>query len=140
MAQVVKRLPIIVLAGSDAQPAEVPAGLHRDAMLTGPKGTIRLQNGRCMAAELIDRIRASECFEEPWLMGPRDWYEQQVDCPLVPVEGSLAETLRQLIATTRQEIAGHRPFAVTTCDILPTADEFRQLLDKDYLPHADTMF
>lgn len=32
------------------------------------------------------------------------------------------------------------PVAVTTSDILPTAEEFRRLLDESYLPHQDAVF
>jgi len=79
------RLPIIVLASSDSRPGAVPDGMHRDKMLSGPKGTIQLQNGRCLAAELVDRIRSSGCFAEPILLGPKQWYDGKVDCEIIHV-------------------------------------------------------
>ncbi len=134
------RLPIIVLAGSDTRPGTLPAGLQSHEMLTGPKGTIGLSTGRCLAGEVVARIRSSGCFLEPLLMGPRDWYEGQVDCEIIPVAGSLVQTLRKLTATMAERFPGHQPVAITACDILPPASDFRQLIEQDYRPHADTMF
>ena len=51
------RLPILVLAGSDRQPAPVPRQLKADDMLTGLKGALRLPSGRCLAGELVERYR-----------------------------------------------------------------------------------
>ncbi len=134
------RLPIIVLAGSDSRPSEVPETLPRDEMLAGPKGTIPLRSGNCLAAELIARVRASGCFTEPLLLGPRSWYEGKVDCELIHVEGALIQTLRQLVHTANERFDPHQPFAVTTCDILPTIEDFQQLLQRDYTPHIDSMY
>jgi hypothetical protein len=135
-----RRLPIIVLGNSDARPGASPEGVPRTALLTGPKGTIRLRSGRCLAAELIARIRDSQRFEDPVLLGPRDWYRGQVDCDIQHVEGSLIHTLRELMSTVRQRWSWDQPFAVTSCDILPTAEDLRELLDRDYAPHADAIF
>jgi hypothetical protein len=133
-------LPIIVLAGSDTRPAKVPEGMQHDQMLTGPKGTIQLRTGRCLAAELVERIRASQCFAEPLLLGPRSWYQGKIDCELIHVEGTLVQTLRQLASTVKDRFDGHQPITVTTCDILPSGADFQQLLTKDYAPVADAMF
>ena len=96
-----ERLPIIVLAGSDSRPGHIPDGMQRDSMLTGPKGTLRLRNGRYLVAELVARIRASRCFDEPLLLGPRDRYDGKVDCEIIHVEGALVHTLRQLAPRCR---------------------------------------
>ncbi|MHB8971695.1 MAG: hypothetical protein ACYC3X_12040 [Pirellulaceae bacterium] len=134
------RLPIIILAGSDSRPGDAPAGVPRDAVLAGPKGTLTLRSGRCLAAELIDRVRASQRFGEPLLLGSRSEYAGKVDCEIRHVEGSLLQTLRELAKIVQERFAGEQPFAVTSCDILPSAADFRQLLDRNYAPHAAAMF
>ncbi len=91
-------------AGSDSHPGAVPGELSPGAMLTGPKGTLQLRSGRCMAAELIARIRASQRFAEPLLLGPRQWYEGKVDCEISHVEGTMIQTLRHLTDIMQEPI------------------------------------
>ncbi len=133
-------IPIIVLGGSDSKPGTVPPGMQSSDMLYGAKGTIPLSTGRPMAGEVIARIRASGCFGEPLLLGPAAWYEGQIDCEVVSVEGTLVQTLRRLTETIADRFPGHDPVALTACDILPTAAEFRQLMETDYAPHCQSMF
>jgi hypothetical protein len=133
-------MPILILASSDPQPGTAPDGLSSEAMLTGPKGTLPLRSGRCMAAELIARIRRSERFGEPLLLGPRSWYAGKVDCEIVHVAGTLIDTLRQMMNVVQARVPDGEPFAVTPCDILPSADDLQRLMDNDYAPHADAMF
>ena len=135
-----ERLPIIVLAGSDVRPGTVPEGMQRDQMLIGPKGTIQLGTGRCLAAELVQRIHSSHCFSEPLVLGPKPWYDQKVDCEVVHVEGTLVQTLGQLTRTVMDRFTTHQPIAIIACDILPSAADLQQLINEDYAPHADTMF
>ena len=72
------RLPCIVLAGSDPPAGVIPRELKREDMLTGYKGAHRLPWGRCLAGELVERIKESDRFEEPILVGPRRIYVRQV--------------------------------------------------------------
>jgi hypothetical protein len=134
------RMPILILASSDPSPGTAPDGLSPEAMLTGPKGTLPLRSGRCMAAELIARIRSSERFADPVLLGPRSWYAGKVDCEIVHVAGPLIDTLRQMMQVVQERIPDGQPFAVTPCDILPSADDWRQVMDNEYAPHSDAMF
>ena len=134
------RLPIIVLAGSDSHPGAVPAALSPDALLAGPKGTFVLRSGRCLAAELVARIRASQRFAEPLLLGPRQWYAGKVDCEVSHVEGALIQTLRHLTDILQTRFPATQPVAVAPCDILPSSADFQQLLDVDYAPHAGAKF
>jgi hypothetical protein len=133
-------LPIFILAGSDSSPDTVPPGVHPSDVLAGPKGRILLRTGRCLVAELVDRIRASGRFGEPLLVGPRQWYSGLVDCEILSVQGTLVDTLRQLADAVRHRLPPEQPFAVTSCDILPSASSFRQLLDEDYRSHDDALF
>ena len=134
------RLPILVLAGSDRQPAPVPRQLKADDRLTGLKGALRLPSGRCLAGELVERLKKSERFEDPILIGPRKVYAGNVDCEIVDVEGDLAMTLAQIRQLIRNRFDLSSPVAFSTCDILPTPDEIRRLLAESYDPHASCFF
>lgn len=136
----VQQLPIIVLGNSDAHPGSSPDGVPREELLSGPKGIIALRSGRCLAAELIERIRQSHRFLDPLLLGPRDWYSGKVDCEIEHVEGSLIHTLRQLTRTVQQRWPADQPVAVASCDILPTPQDLQKLVDVDYVPHVEAVF
>jgi hypothetical protein len=71
--------------------------MSADQMLTGFKGAKLLPWGRCLAAELIERIRQTDRFCEPLMIGPRRIYGDLIDVPVVDVEGSLATTLQHAI-------------------------------------------
>ncbi|HUG89484.1 MAG TPA: hypothetical protein VML55_01535 [Planctomycetaceae bacterium] len=129
-------LPILVLAGSDRQPGHVPGGLDRDDLLTGLKGAARLPSGRCLAGELVDRLRSCGRFASPLLFGPRRAYEGHVECEIVDVDGTLAETLARVREVLRSRFPLSEPAAAISCDILPTADEIRRLMEDGYDPHA----
>jgi hypothetical protein len=135
-----ERLPIIVLAGSDPEPGPVPKGLHAEEMLTGYKGACRLPGGGSLVAELIDRIRLSERFEQPIVVGPRRVFEHEVDCEIVDVDGPLVSTLNRvmevLVSRFYESLA---PVALSTCDILPKPEELCRLLESWYEPAKQCM-
>ena len=133
-------MPMIVLGGSDARSGAVPRDMSADQMLGGFKGARPLPWGRCMAAELIERIRGTDRFEAPLLVGPRRIYQDLVDVDIVDVEGNLASTLQETIEAIHRRFDMDAPVAITSCDILPTAEEFCLLLDGAYLPHQDSLF
>lgn len=125
-------LPIIILGGSDSYRQTVPGGLSAADMLSGCKGAVRLPTGRCIAGELVARIRESGRFLEPVLVGPRDVYAGLLDCEIVDVRGNLPATIAAVERVAEQRYGGSRPVAVSACDVLPTAEEFRQLLSEAY--------
>lgn len=126
------RLPIIILGGSDSYRQTVPGGLRAADMLAGCKGAVRLPTGRCIAGELVARIRESGRFLEPVLVGPRDAYAGLLDCEIVDVRGNLPVTIAAAETIAERRYGGSQPVAVSACDVLPTADEFRQLLNEAY--------
>jgi hypothetical protein len=136
----VRKLPILILAGSDQRPGPVGPGLDATAMLSGYKGACSLPSGKCLAAELVDRLRRSGRFDDPILFGPRSVYDSLVDCEVVDTEGSLAVTLSRVLDLLRERYDAGQPIAVTTCDILPTVDEFTDLLEAGYDPQQDCHF
>lgn len=129
-------LPIIILGGSDRYPKTIPKGLSANDMLSGFKGTVRLPSGRCIAGELVARIRESGRFLEPILIGPSDAYEGLLDCEVVDVRGNLLATIAAAETIATQRYGRSHPVAVSVCDVLPTAGEFRQLLEEAYEPHS----
>ena len=135
-----RRLPIIILAGSDPQPGPTPTGITQDDMLSGFKAVCRLASGIPLISELIDRLHKSGRFEPPILIGPRRVYEEIVDCEIVDVEGSLATTLTHTYTFIRRRFHRLDPVAITACDILPTSEEIRLLLETNYDPNADAQF
>ncbi|NIO10259.1 MAG: hypothetical protein GTO40_20545, partial [Deltaproteobacteria bacterium] len=134
------RLPCIVLAGSDPFSGAIPTGLKREDMLTGYKGAQRLPVKRCLAGELVERLKQSDRFEGPILVGPRRIYEGEVDCQVVNAEGDILTTLRTALQFVRARFNFSSPVAFSTCDILPTPNEIRQLLDFCYAPHEGSPF
>ncbi len=132
--------PLLILAGSDQRTGPVPRNLDATQMLSGYKGALPLPGGRPLVAELIDRYRRSGRFTDPVLIGPRSVYRDLVDCEIVDVEGSLADTLvrvRDLIAARLAE-AVH--VAISACDILPTESEIQQLLSSGFDDDTDCCF
>jgi hypothetical protein len=134
------RLPLIILAGSDRRAGPVATGVRPEEMLRGCKGAHRLPSGRPLLAELVDRYRRSECFADPIVVGPLQVYRGLVDCELVHVEGNLAATLAVVHEVAMSRFDSAEPLALSTCDILPTPEEIRQLLRESYQPHAACCF
>jgi hypothetical protein len=135
-----ERLPLIILAGSDKRRGAVPDELHEDEMLGGPKGDKLLDSGRCLVEELVQRARDSECFSDIVVVGPQRQYEGKVSCDLVNVEGNLVCTLESVAETIRTRFNAREPVALSSCDILPTADEFQTLLNTGYAPYRQSHF
>ena len=130
-------LPIIILAGGNDRVETIPDGFTADDLLRGFKGAVKLPSGRCIAGELVERIRESARFEKPILVGPRRIYHDLVDCEIWDTTGDLLATVTGLTRILTERYP-HRPVAVSACDILPTAADFRELLDESYRPHADS--
>ncbi len=128
-------LPVLVMAGGNDRVETIPEGMAPGDLLQGFKGAVRLPSGRCIAGELIQRMRESRRFEDPVLVGPAHVYRDLVDCEVSDTPGDLLANI-QRFATLLTERYPDRPVAVSACDILPTAEEFRTLLDEGYAPRA----
>jgi hypothetical protein len=132
-------LPIIILAGGNERVETVPTGLTPDDILRGFKGAVKLPSGRCIAGELIERICESGRFEKPILVGPRRIYRDLVACEISDTSGDLLATVTELTRLLAERYPD-RPVAVSACDILPTAADFRNLLDESYAPYVNSGF
>ena len=134
------RIPLLILAGSDLVPGPLPPTPFQGQMLSGFKGKLELPSGKTLAAELVDRYRASDRFQEPVLFGPKSVYEGLVDCEIVDVSGNLAKTMERVRDCARTRWPADTPVAVSASDILPTPAEIRDLLETSYDPHPDCKF
>ena len=133
-----KELPLLILAGSDRRRGPVPRALSEGDMLTGTKGALELPWGRCLAAEVVERYRNSDRFADPILVGPAESFGGRVDCEIVDVSGNLATTLQRSLKFIQGRFDPDEPLAVSTCDILPTAMEIRELIDNVFEPHRES--
>jgi hypothetical protein len=133
-------IPIVILAGSDQRAGPIPPGLRSEDILTGYKGALSVPWGGCLAGELVSRLRQSQRFADPILVGPTSVYSGLVDCEIVDVEGSLLVTLSRVVRLLQERFAADQPVAITTCDILPMPGELRDLLQSGYDPHVDCQF
>ena len=135
-----KRLPILILAGSDPHPGPTPTELTQDDMLSGFKAVSKLPSGVPLISELVDRFNASGRFEQPIIIGPRRVYEGVVSCEIVDIEGNLATTLKHTYKFITRRFHHLAPVAISACDILPTPEEIRLLLKTTYDPNEDSQF
>ncbi len=131
------QLPILILAGGNDRLETIPHGFTADDVLRGFKGAVKLPSGRCIAGELVQRIRESGRFKEPVLVGPQRVYDGLVDCEILDTTGDLLATITAFASVLTRRYPD-RPVAVSACDILPTAADFRDLLDESYLPNANS--
>lgn len=132
-------LPLVVLAGSDPRPGSLPelgADLHP---LEGPKGMALKIQGRPLIDLLIERLRASGCFEPIFIAGPTAVYGQQrLECEVIDTDSTFGRNIRAAVETVVPRCPG-RSIAVTSCDILPEVEELHRLME-DYYHHAPLDF
>ena len=135
-----ERLPLIILAGSDAKHAFLPPGRQAADMLQGHKGTIELAGGQPLVGALIERFRQSGRFQQPIVVGPARIYAQlPLDCEVVNSEGGMSRTLETAVKVLTTRFASDSPVAFSACDILPTAQELSTLMGHAYDPVAGSV-
>jgi hypothetical protein len=132
-------LVLIVLAGSDEKPADLPesgAGKHP---VTGPKGVAIQLGGRPLIDHLLDRLRQIEEFEAIYIAGPAAAYGAfRGDAEVIDTDGSFGENIQASVEFGMRRHPG-ASLAFTTCDILPDLDELRSVL-ADYGEHEPLDF
>lgn len=123
-----RRIPLVILGGSDSEPVQLPqsgAGKHP---LVGPKGLEIEVAGEPLIDRLIDHLRGMELFEPIYIAGPRRLYgTSRRGAVVIDTDGSFGENIRHAVESVE---ARHpdAPIAVTVCDILPEVDELRRVL------------
>lgn len=132
-------VPLIVLAGSDPNPAPLPeagAGLHP---LRGPKGMELKIGGRPLIDLLLERLQGSGCFEPIFIAGPVSVYgAERSGAQVIDTDDTFGGNIQTGLEHVAREFPG-QAIALTTCDILPEPQELHDLMD-DYYQHAPLDF
>lgn len=132
-------VPLIVLAGGDAKPSELPEAGAELHPLEGPKGLALQVQGRPIIDVLVDRLKASGYFDPIFIAGPADMYgHERSGCRVVDTNSTFGANIRAAVDAVMLECPG-KPIAVTTCDILPEEAELHRLME-DYYHHAPMDF
>jgi hypothetical protein len=133
-------MPLLILAGGTPH-GSTARGMPAGDTLVGVKGALRLPSGRPLVAEVASRYVASGRFQRPILIGPRDAYAELAgEFEVCHVTGSLARSLACAAAVMRDRFGRQGPIAISTCDILPRAEEITGLLERNYDPVCDCVF
>jgi hypothetical protein len=123
------RPPILILAGSDRRPVELPDGGRDKHPLSGYKGADIRIGERTLVEAVIARLDESERFGPVYVVGPASAYGMLADrSRLVDSDGTFGENIRHGLEAAREEHPG-RPIAFITCDVLPEIETLRTLLD-----------
>lgn len=132
-------LPLIVLAGGDAKPSELPEAGAQLHPLRGPKGLALQVQGRPIIDVLLDRLMASGYFDPIFVAGPAGMYgPERSGCRVIDTDSTFGGNIQAAVDEVMDECPG-RPIAVTTCDILPEEAELHRLME-DYYHHAPLDF
>jgi hypothetical protein len=133
-----KKLPLVVLAGSDAKPAQLPSGTNKHPV-SGPKGMAIQLGGKPLIDQLLVRLKEADAFGPIFIAGPASAYgESRHGVEVIDTDGSFGENIATSVAFARQRCPG-LPLAVTTCDILPDPEEMARML-ADYRAHEPLDF
>ena len=132
-------MPLVVLGGGDTRPSTLPeagADLHP---LKGPKGLALKIQGRPIIDILIERLKASGCFDPIFIAGPGKLYgSERLGCRIIDTDSTFGDNIKAAIEALVVECPGH-PIAITTCDILPEVEELHRLME-DYYHHQPLDF
>ncbi len=132
-------LPLVILAGSDRKPAQLPERGADKHPLRGPKGLQIVIGGEPLIDRLIRLLNELGYFDPIFIVGPRSSYgEAREGAEVIDSDGSFGENVRAAVEVVEARCPG-RPAAVTVCDILPKPGEMRELMD-DYYAHEPLDF
>ena len=132
-------VPLVVLAGSDQQPAALPEAGAKLHPLRGPKGMALKIGGRPLIDLLLERLRDSGCFEPVVIAGPAGVYgAERVGARVIDTDDTFGSNIQAALEELVVERPG-QPIALTTCDILPEVSELHDLME-DYYRHAPLDF
>ncbi len=132
-------VPLVILAGSDPQPAALPesgAGLHP---IRGYKGMDLVVHGEPLIDRVVEGYTASGEFAPIYIAGPMRIYgESRKGARVIDTDSHVGENLRRAIEKVARE-CGAGPLAISACDILPDPKELNGVM-ADYLAHAPLDF
>ncbi len=129
------KIPLIIMGGSDAEPAELPPDGRDKHPLSGAKGIDVRIDGKPLVDVLLERMRASNYFEPFFIAGPADAYAaSEFGAEVIDTDGSFGDNIEAAIEEVRQRYPD-TAIAMATCDILPSPDEVVELM-QDYWSQA----
>jgi len=125
-------LPLVILAGSDPHPAELPesgAGLHP---LKGYKGMDLKIKGLPLIDLLLECLQASGHFNPIFIAGPKKLYgAARHGAVVIDTDLNFGKNIEQSVTAVRAS-CGSGLMALITCDILPKVNELHRLMDDYY--------
>lgn len=122
------KIPLIVLAGRDRNLAEVADNGRGRRPLQGYKGAEIKIGDRPLIQLLVDRMAGCGVFDPIWVAGPERVYGPWLkNAGIIDTDGTFGQNLRFCVEHLRKE-SRPRMLAVTTCDILPDADELAEVM------------
>jgi hypothetical protein len=122
------QIPLIVLAGSDPEPARLPEKGSRFHALKGAKALNVKVAEKPIIDLLLERLRASGHFAPIFIAGPASLLgDEHGGATVIDTNGTFGENLR---AAVDHFMGSHPrgPLAFTTCDILPELDELDRVM------------
>ena len=130
-----RKLPLIVLGGSDRTPSVMPPDSGDQHPLSGYKGADIRVMGRSLVEVVLDRARDCGWFGPVYLAGPERVYRHLVgSATLIDTEGSFGHNIRTALETVCRHHPSS-PVAFLTCDVVPEVATLRRLLAL-YAGHA----
>ena len=122
------QIPLIVLAGSDPEPARLPEKGSRFHALRGAKALNVKVAEKPIIDLLLERLRASGHFAPIFIAGPASLLgNEHGGAQVIDTNGTFGENLQ---AGVEHFMNSHPegPLAFTTCDILPELDELDRVV------------
>ena len=127
---VAKRIPLIVLGGSDRRSPELPDSGRGKHPIPGCKGVDILIEGRPMVETVVQRLEACGCFGPIYLAGPSQVYGQvRTAARLIDTDGTFGGNIRASMETVRAAHPG-LPVSFITCDVLPDSATLSGLMEE----------
>ena len=106
-----------------------PAGsdLH---FIVGYKGAEIRWKGVPLVTELVSRLRQSGAVGEVFVAGPSRVFSSLTDSPVIDTDASVGQNIATAMAFLRSTGRAEGPVGFMACDVLPRADEIRELLEQ----------
>jgi len=115
----VRTIPIIILAGSDGRPSELPRGANVGKLLSGIKGADITIDGAPLVCNVVQRIYAARSFGPVYIAGPARVYRSICpDVELIDTNADFGTNIDRALRIIQARHPGD-PAAFITCDILP---------------------
>lgn len=127
-------IPLVVLAGSDPEPARLPEGTSELHPLRGAKAISIKVDHKPILDVLLERLRSSGHFDPILIAGPA-WLlgHEHSGAAVIDTDGTFGVNLRAAVEHFMSHHEGG-PLAFTTCDILPDLEDL-DLVMEDFRSH-----